>query len=63
VGDPEYGGRRTPGGVLAFGRQALHAARLALAHPLSGEPLAFDAAPPADFAQLVDTLRRHAATR
>jgi 23S rRNA pseudouridine1911/1915/1917 synthase len=40
------------GGALALGleRQALHAARLAFAHPVSGEPLLFEAAPPADFA-------------
>jgi 23S rRNA pseudouridine1911/1915/1917 synthase len=31
-------------------RQALHARRLALAHPVSGEPLAFEAPPPLDLA-------------
>jgi 23S rRNA pseudouridine1911/1915/1917 synthase len=31
-------------------RQALHATRLAFAHPASGQPVAFDAAPPLDFA-------------
>ena len=38
------------GGVAALGmtRQALHAARLALAHPRSGAPLEFDAPLPAD---------------
>lgn len=45
VGDALYGGR--PG--LGLQRQALHAARLEFAHPLSGAPLAFRAAPPADF--------------
>lgn len=45
LGDEIYGGRP------AFGmqRQALHAARLAFAHPVSGHPLEFTAAPPADF--------------
>lgn len=44
VGDEVYGG------VAALGmtRQALHAARLALAHPRSGAPLEFDAPLPAD---------------
>jgi pseudouridylate synthase len=31
-------------------RQALHARRLALAHPVTGEPLAFEAPLPADMA-------------
>ncbi|MBC5808473.1 MAG: RNA pseudouridine synthase [Candidatus Eremiobacter antarcticus] len=38
-------------------RQALHAARLSFAHPISGEPLAFTAAWPEDFAMLVRCLR------
>lgn len=46
VGDALYGG------VPAFGmtRQALHATRLAFAHPASGAAMAFDAVPPADLA-------------
>ncbi len=38
------------GGAAALGllRQALHAARLGLAHPISGEPLRFEASLPAD---------------
>lgn len=45
VGDVLYGGR------LAWGmqRQALHAARLRLHHPVSGAELAFSSGPPADF--------------
>ena len=46
VGDVLYGGRP----LLGMTRQALHAERLAFAHPIDGEPLQFDAAPPADFA-------------
>jgi 23S rRNA pseudouridine1911/1915/1917 synthase len=46
VADAVYGGR--PG--LAMSRQALHAARLAFAHPVTGEPLRFEAGPPEDFA-------------
>ncbi|MCW7540347.1 RluA family pseudouridine synthase [Aquabacterium sp. A7-Y] len=46
VGDTLYGGRP----ALGLQRQALHAARLGLQHPVSGEPLSFEAAPPEDFA-------------
>lgn len=46
VADAVYGGRP----ALGMTRQALHATRLELAHPVSGEALAFDCAPPADFA-------------
>ncbi|HKX42930.1 MAG TPA: RluA family pseudouridine synthase [Burkholderiaceae bacterium] len=45
VADALYGGR--PG--LGLQRQALHAARLAFAHPITQQPLAFDTPPPADF--------------
>jgi len=70
VGDPVYGGRLAlPAGasdaVIAalrgFRRQALHAARLELAHPLSGEPLSFEAPLPADFQGLLSVLREDAA--
>jgi len=66
VGDPVYGGRRRliagASAALAaelknFPRQALHARRLAFEHPLSGEPLAFEAPVPADFAALLAILR------
>lgn len=46
VADTVYGGRE----ALGLSRQALHATRLAFAHPISGAPMSFDAAPPADFA-------------
>ena len=46
VGDRLYGGAP----ALGMERQALHAALLAFAHPRSGEPLAFESAPPGDFA-------------
>jgi 23S rRNA pseudouridine1911/1915/1917 synthase len=46
VGDVLYGGKP----LLGMQRQALHAAELRLAHPISRAPLAFDCAPPADFA-------------
>ncbi len=46
VADVLYGGAP----ALGMARQALHAVRLAFTHPVEGRPLAFDCAPPADFA-------------
>ncbi|HET9643571.1 MAG TPA: RluA family pseudouridine synthase [Burkholderiaceae bacterium] len=46
VADALYGGRP----LLGMIRQALHAARLSLLHPVTGAPLTFNAAPPKDFA-------------
>ena len=69
VGDPVYGTRlarpRGAGDALlealrGFRRQALHAAALAFDHPQSGERLAFEAPPPADFAALLQALRTDA---
>ena len=69
VGDPLYGGGlklprgASPALVVAlrgFGRQALHAERLAFTHPISGESLQFEATPPADFLDLLVTLRADA---
>jgi 23S rRNA pseudouridine1911/1915/1917 synthase len=66
VGDPVYGGRLAlPRGageglvetLRGFRRQALHAAKLELAHPLTGDPLSFEAPLPADFEQLLAALR------
>jgi 23S rRNA pseudouridine1911/1915/1917 synthase len=62
VGDPVYGGRRrvpagaTPGLVAAlagFKRQALHAARLKLEHPVTGREMEWEVPVPADMAGLV----------
>jgi len=50
VADVLYGGRP----ALGLQRQALHAARLRLAHPVHGSPLAFEAAPPVDFQQALE---------
>jgi len=47
VSDELYGGRP----ALGMARQALHAAHLAFKHPITGEPLRFDSAPPPDFQQ------------
>lgn len=66
VGDPVYGGRlKVPvaaseelQNVLRhFKRQALHARRLSLTHPLSQEWLEFEADIPADLAGLCEALR------
>lgn len=46
--------------LSAFPRQALHAARLDLAHPLSDVPLSFRAPLPADLDALVSDLAPHA---
>ena len=54
VGDPAYGRR----GGIAFPRQALHAWRLGLTHPTTREHLQWESALPADFAALLDALRR-----
>ena len=67
VGDPVYGGRRkvsarTLGAVAAAAgqggpRQALHAASRGFVHPVTGRPHAFEAALPADMADLLRQLR------
>jgi 23S rRNA pseudouridine1911/1915/1917 synthase len=55
AGDTTYGDRtRRPAGLT---RQFLHAAHLEFAHPLSGEPLSFDAPLPADLAVFLTALR------
>ena len=65
VGDQTYGGRLAiPAGasdrlrdtLRQFRRQALHAEKLAFAHPLSGEEVELTVAPPADFADLLSAL-------
>jgi len=66
VGDPVYGRGRTarlagiPEAVRqtlrGFPRQALHAAVLGFAHPISGEPLRFESPLPADLSDLLSAL-------
>jgi 23S rRNA pseudouridine1911/1915/1917 synthase len=46
LADLTYGGRA----ASALTRQALHATRLGFAHPVSGRAMAFESAPPEDFA-------------
>ena len=66
IGDPVYGGARrasaralgaAAAAVMAFPRQALHAARLGFAHPVSGDWLEFESPLPADMAGLLAVLR------
>jgi 23S rRNA pseudouridine1911/1915/1917 synthase len=65
VGDPVYAGRQWRGVsdptraalCRSFPRQALHAWKLTIAHPASGEPLTFEAPLPDDMRELVDALR------
>ncbi|MDY6949124.1 MAG: 23S rRNA pseudouridine(1911/1915/1917) synthase RluD [Pseudomonadota bacterium] len=70
VGDKVYGGRMLlPKGAApeliaalrGFKRQALHAVRLAFAHPVSGKPIEYEAALPADIQELLGVLARDAA--
>ena len=57
VGDPVYGRRRSGDARLdAFPRQALHAFRLGLVHPASGEAMEWSVPLAADFAVLLDSL-------
>jgi 23S rRNA pseudouridine1911/1915/1917 synthase len=72
LGDPVYGGRpRLPPGaspdciaaIQGFHRQALHAERLALRHPATGEILAWQAEIPADLAGLIAKLGEDADER
>lgn len=54
VGDPVYGARTT---VPVFARQALHAWRLGLNHPVTGGAMLWSSALPADFEALLGALR------
>lgn len=54
VGEPLY---RRRDATLRFPRQALHALRLGLEHPGTGEPMSFEAPLPPDLVQLLAALR------
>jgi len=69
VGDPLYGGRqrlprapseRLRAALSGFRRQALHARRLELCHPASGETLGWEVGMPSDFVRLLTVLREEA---
>ena len=63
-GDTTYGARTLASGpalkdaVAAFGRQALHAQRLAFDHPATKKPVSFAAAIPADLQALIAAARQ-----
>ena len=67
VGDPAYAGRQwrtiadpeAAAACRAFPRQALHAWRLTVAHPASGEAMTFEAPLPDDMRGLLAILRAH----
>ena len=53
-GDPAYGKRHSR---IEFGRQALHAEKLALVHPATRRSRSWRADPPADMQELIAALR------
>jgi len=62
LGDPTYRGRRKPGlplpaAAFSFPRQALHARRLGLVHPVTRAPMQWESPAPADLAALIAALR------
>jgi 23S rRNA pseudouridine1911/1915/1917 synthase len=68
IGDPQYGGRpRIPpaadteliDALRQFPRQALHARKLSLTHPGSGEEICWEAPLPADLVGLLSVLEKH----
>jgi 23S rRNA pseudouridine1911/1915/1917 synthase len=70
LGDPVYGGRlhlppasgdKLVAALRAFKRQALHAARLALVHPITGETLEWTRPVPPDMVALMSALAEDAA--
>ncbi len=62
IGDPAYRSHRAFSAHLAaaghFPRQALHAARLILVHPLTGHLMQWESPMPADMRELLSRLRR-----
>ncbi len=59
AGDAVYGKTCSGEALLdAFPRQALHASRLALIHPVSGEEVSWEVPLPDDFEQLLQALRQ-----
>ena len=53
VGDPKYGPKKT----MDIGRQALHTEVIGFVHPKTNEYMEFSAEPPAEFLELLETLR------
>ena len=75
IGDPLYGkapragqmpdniSRTALSQLRAFNRQALHAAHLGFAHPITGEALEFSAPVPEDMARLIEVMETTVAAR
>lgn len=72
LGDALYSGRRgvpagfygdPPDGPPLLGRQALHAAKLSIQHPFSGEAMTFEAPLPEDMQNLLTILRTFGKSR
>jgi 23S rRNA pseudouridine1911/1915/1917 synthase len=61
VGDNVYSASRRSHLKIPFPRQALHAERLGLVHPLTGEAMQWECPLPPDFASLLDALRENTA--
>ena len=57
VGDPVYGRRAVRTKDPVFHRQALHARKLALMHPATGQAMAWEADLPVDMRELLATLK------
>jgi 23S rRNA pseudouridine1911/1915/1917 synthase len=65
IADPMYGGKirfpkkadeRLKVSLKSFNRQALHAKKLTLVHPISGETMSWKAPLPADLNKLLEVL-------
>jgi len=68
VGDPVYSGRfkqiagpneKLNDVLRHFKRQALHAARLGVEHPVTGEMMSWECEPPEDMTNLIEALRKY----
>jgi 23S rRNA pseudouridine1911/1915/1917 synthase len=59
-GDPVYGRRADKARLTNFHRQALHAQRLGLVHPVSREPMSWHAPIPQDMQRLIATFETQA---
>lgn len=55
AGDPKYGPKKT----IDIGGQALHAGVIGFDHPKTGEYMEFTAEPPAEFEELLESLRNN----
>jgi 23S rRNA pseudouridine1911/1915/1917 synthase len=58
IGDPVYGRRHSAASIPDFHRQALHARKLALVHPVSGRTMSWEAPLPDDMGELLANLER-----